>query len=375
MRGPGKLIIDRYITKEVLKPLLTITVVLIVIFVGYSSGRYLSYAVDGLLQIETLAAFILIKMVIALEVLLPIALYLSIVLGLGRLESRSEIIALRASGIGNLRVMRVVVGISVLLALAVACFSMLGRPIAYEKSYWIKAKADAELELDKLESGIFYDSEERERTIFVENVDKKDSRLNRVFIRGERGGVIHIISAQTGVQKFDLTRGRRSLILSDVHVYALGRRGAPDKGVGRFKQMTLHLSDAEPISIEYKRKAASTAQLSRSNLPLDIAEYQWRLSTPVSTVLLGILAVILSRAAPRSSRYTKTIGALLIYAVYYNLTAMAKTWVETDVVGRFPGIWWVQFALVLLIAVLLLIPRWTFKRAALHAPYAADKLA
>ena len=106
MRGPGKLIIDRYITKEVLKPLMTITAVLIVIFVGYSSGRYLSYAVDGLLQIETLAAFILIKMVIALEVLLPIALYLSIVLGLGRLESRSEIIALRASGIGNLRVMR-----------------------------------------------------------------------------------------------------------------------------------------------------------------------------------------------------------------------------------------------------------------------------
>ncbi len=364
MRGPGKLIIDRYITKEVLKPLLTITVVLIVIFVGYSSGRYLSYAVDGLLQIETLAAFILIKMVIALEVLLPIALYLSIVLGLGRLESRSEIIALRASGIGNLRVMRVVVGISVLLALAVACFSMLGRPIAYEKSYWIKAKADAELELDKLESGIFYDSEERERTIFVENVDKKDSRLNRVFIRGERGGVIHIISAQTGVQKFDVASGRRSLILSDVHVYALGPRGAPDEGVGRFKQMTLHLSAADPISIEYKRKAAPTSKLARSNLPRDIAEYQWRLSTPVSTVLLGILAVILSRAAPRSSRYTKTIGALLIYAVYYNLTAMAKTWVETDVVGKFPGIWWVQFGLVLLIAVLLLIPKWAFNRAA-----------
>ena len=184
---------------------MTITVVLIVIFVGYSSGRYLSYAVDGLLQIETLAA-----LVIALEVLLPIALYLSIVLGLGRLESRSEIIALRASGIGNLRVMRVVVGISVLLALAVGCFSMLGRPIAYEKSYWIKAKADAELELDKLESGIFYDSQERERTIFVENVDKKDGRLNRVFIRGESGGVIHIISAQTGMQKFDVASGRRS---------------------------------------------------------------------------------------------------------------------------------------------------------------------
>lgn len=365
------MIIDGYITREVLKPLFTITAVLIVIFVGYSSGRYLAYAVEGLLQIETLAAFIFIKMMIALEVLLPIALYLSIVLGLGRLESRSEITAIRACGIGNGRVMRIVVGISVLLALIVACFSLLGRPLAYEKSYWIKAQAEAELELDKLESGNFYDSAQRERTIFVEDVDKDSGRLSRIFIRGEHRGIVHIIYAGSGEQQIDPESGRRLLILSDVHVYFLGRRGAPDKGLGRFKQMKLRLNDAEPISLGYKRKAAPTSVLSKSDLPLDIAEFQWRLSTPVSTVLLGILAVILSRAAPRSSRYTKTIGALLIYAVYYNLTAMAKTWVETSVVGEFPGIWWVQCALILVIVTLVVLPRWAFARAAGQTPHAA----
>jgi lipopolysaccharide export system permease protein len=369
------LIIDGYITREVLKPLLTITAVLIVIFVGYSSGRYLSYAVEGLLQVETLASFILIKMLIALEVLLPIALYLSVVLGLGRLESRSEITALRACGIGNGRVMRVVVGISCLLALLVAGFSMLGRPLAYEQSYWIKARAEAELELDKLKSGIFYDSEQRERTIFVETVDKQAGRLDRVFIRGERGGIIHIIYGRSGEQKIDETNGARLLILSDVHVYFLGRRGAKDKGVARFKQMTLRLSDAEPIALGYKRKAAPTAELARSDLPLDIAEFQWRLTAPVSTVLLGVLAVILSRAAPRSSRHTKMIGALLLYAVYYNLTAIAKTWVETEIVGSFPGIWWVQFVLVLVIAGLLLLPRWVFRRAAKRGPYVTEEIA
>lgn len=365
-RGPAELIIDRYITAEVLKPLLTISAVLIVIFVGYSSGRYLAYAVDGLLQIETLASFILIKMVIALEVLLPIALYLSIVLGLGRLESRSEITALRASGIGNARVMRVVLGISFLLALLVACLSIFGRPIAYQQSYWIKAKAEAEVELDKLESANFYDSEQRERTIFVEKVDKQAGLLNRVFIRGERNGIIHIIYAQSGQQTFDELSGQRLLVLSDVHVYFLGPRGAADKAVGKFKQMRLRLNNTDPTSVGYKRKASPTADLARSNVPLDIAEFQWRLSTPISTVLLGMLAVIVSRASPRSSRYTKTIGALLIYAIYYNLTAMARTWVETEVVGKFPGIWWVQFGLVLLIVIMILLPKWTFLRAANH---------
>ncbi|MFT4585458.1 MAG: lipopolysaccharide export system permease protein [Gammaproteobacteria bacterium] len=363
-RGSAELIIDGYITREVLKPLLLIVTVLILIFVGYSSGRYLSYAADGLLQLETLVSFILIKMVIALEVLLPIALYLSIVLGLGRLESGAEITAIRASGIGNGRVMRAVVGISIVLALIVAAFSMYGRPIAYEKSYWIKAKAEAEIEIDKLQSGNFYDSEERERTIFVEEVDKKTGQLERIFIRGDRGGFIHVIYAGSGIQEFDFATGRRVLTLMNARVYLIGPHGATDRGLGKFKTLKLRLDDVAPLSVGYKRKAAPTSALASSNSVLDIAEFQWRLSTPISTVLLGILAVLLSRSAPRSSRYTKTIGALLIYIVYFNLNAVAKTWVETGVVGKFPGIWWVQFCLLMIIVALILRPKLAFKRAA-----------
>ena len=82
-----------------------------------------------------------------------------------------------------------------------------------------------------------------------------------------------------------------------------------------------------------------------------------------------------SDAAPRSSRYTKTIGALLVYAVYYNLAVMAKTWVETQVVAPFPGIWWVQALLLLIIGALLWLPGWQFRRAARRADGSATGLA
>ena len=362
--GLTELIIDGYIAREILKPLAIITTGLIIVFAGYSSGRYLSYAVDGFLQIETLASFILIKLVIALEVLLPIALYLSIVLGLGRLESNSEVTAIRSSGIGGGRVMKVVVAISAVLALLVACFSIYGRPLAYEQSYWIKAKAEAEIELDKLESGNFYDSEQRERTIFVDQADKSSGHLERIFIRGERGGIVHVIYAGSGIQEFDVTTGRRVLTLFDVRVYFIGPWGQNDKGLGKFKKMTLRLADAEPLSLGYKRKAASTAALAWSDAPLDVAEFQWRLSTPLSTILLGVLAVVFSRSAPRSSRYAKIIGAGVVYIVYYNLTMVARTWVETGVVAKLPGIWWVQLLLIAVIASLMVLPKLTFNRAA-----------
>ena len=359
------MIIDRYITREVLKPLLAISATLIFIFVGYSSGRYLSYAADGLLQVETLASFIFIKMVIALEVLLPVALYLSIVLGLGALESHLEITALRASGIGHRRIMRIVIGIACLFALMVAAFSLFGRPFAYEKSYWIKAQAEAELELDKLESGNFYESADGPRTIFVENVDKKSGELRNIFVRGEHHGVVHVISARSGRHVLDQQTGRRILNLNAVYVYVLGLSGEQDRAIGEFRRMKLWISDAAPITLGYKRKAAATTALARSDSPLDIAELQWRLSTPVSTILLAVLAVILTRHTPRRSRYTRTLIAVVIYILYYNLTAMAKTWVETSVVGKVPGLWWTQCVLALLIVVLLLAPRWRLRYAAL----------
>ena len=40
----------------------------------------------------------------------------------------------------------------------------------------------------------------------------------------------------------------------------------------------------------------------QSDNPEDIAELQWRLSTPLSTLLLALLGVLLSRTTPRQGK-------------------------------------------------------------------------
>jgi lipopolysaccharide export system permease protein len=101
--------------------------------------------------------------------------------------------------------------------------------------------------------------------------------------------------------------------------------------------------------------------LARSDKSKDIAELQWRLSTPLSTILLALLGVPLSRASPRQGKYAKVVAAVLVYAVYYNISAMAKTWVEQGVVGSIPGIWWVQIILAGLLLALLFQPTLAFR--------------
>ena len=355
------MIIDRYIVREVVKPLLTITAILLIIFVGYSSGRYLSDAVNGLLPVNTLASLIMLRAAIASEVLLPVALYLSVVIGLGRLDADHEITALVACGIGIKRVYRVVFFISLLLAAVVALLSLYGRPLAYEQSYWLQARADAEIDFDKLEAGSFYSSEHRQRTLFVEDIEHEHGRMQGIFMRSERDGMVRITRGEEGYQLIDPVSARQSLVLLDAHVYELRLNGTKDK-LGTFGELTVYLKEPEPVTVGYKRKAAPTLELTGSAAPADIAELQWRFSTPISTLLLGFLGVLMSRSARGRSRYTKTLAAIVIYAVYYNTSAMAKTWVQTGVVGTFPGIWWVQMLLATLVLWAIVQPRQMMKQ-------------
>ncbi len=87
----------------------------------------------------------------------------------------------------------------------------------------------------------------------------------------------------------------------------------------------------------------------------DIAELQWRLSRPFATILLALIAIPLSRSSPRQGRNEKIFTAALVFALYYNLSGLARTWVEQEMVGSFPGIWWLQ-ALMMIVVVVLLLP-------------------
>jgi lipopolysaccharide export system permease protein len=111
----------------------------------------------------------------------------------------------------------------------------------------------------------------------------------------------------------------------------------------------------------YSSVGAGTETLAFSSALPDIAELQWRLSTPLSTILLGMLAVPLSRIRPRQNRYAKMGTAALVYSCYYLLFTSARTWVQQGVVAAFPGIWWVPALLASIVAAIWVQPNLGFE--------------
>ena len=346
------MIINRYLIREIALPLVTVTAILIVIFMSSNAVRYTSDAAAGLLPPSTVIYLTLLRSLIAIEVLLPVALYLSVVLGMGRLYSDNEMTALHATGVSELRVVRSVLWLSLAVAIVVASLSLAVRPWAYQKSYLLKAQAEAEFNLDKLEAGQFYSAEESGTVIFVKNINKREKRLEQVYFFRTGDQKIDIINARQAWQLVTDPFAPLELQFLDGSQYQIDLTGTRDLTL-KFKRLSLLLKPYDQDLDRYRSKTIETLQLAGSNKPEDLAEFQWRLTTPVTTLLLGILGVPLSRSAPRRGRYAKTVVAALVFAIFYGFSVIAKNWVEQGVVEVIPGVWWPHVLLGLLTMVLL----------------------
>ena len=347
------MIIDRYIIREIIKPTVTICVILIFIFGCYTATRYLADAVSGQLPGTTVILFILLKIAIALEVLLPTTLYLSVVIAFGRMYKDSEMTALSACGVSKIRVLRPVFFASLAIAVIVSCLSLYIRPWAYHQFFSLRAKAKVNFDITRMRGGTFYEIADGERVIFAEKVDQQKDKAKRVFIQTENDDELQIIYARKANQVLEPTTGKEIIVFTDGHLYEFSRQG--EKGrIIQFEQSAMPLEPNGNIKLKYRTKAAPTGTLAFSDNSEEIAELQWRLSTPLATILLALIGVPLSRSSPRRGKYAKVMTAVVIFAFYYNLSAIIKKWVEKGVLDTLPGIWWVQ----LMLAGLLLLMLW-----------------
>ena len=64
-------------------------------------------------------------------------------------------------------------------------------------------------------------------------------------------------------------------------------------------------------------------------------DWQWKISLPLLTLIISLIAIPLSRLRPRQGRYQKVLPALLIFVGYLGFLILAKTWFEQGVYENF----------------------------------------
>jgi lipopolysaccharide export system permease protein len=343
------MIFTRYIVRQVALSFLAGTTVLIITYAVYSAAAIL--ADGGVLRLPIIASLIYLNTVTLLDVILPTALFFSVIYSMSRLHRNSELVVLAASGISELRLLIPVLYVALAVALGVVLVSTICRPWAFRIAYALESQVMAELAMENLQPGRFIQLERSDHVLYARDSDPDDYRLVDVYLQTGNGpGMTRLIHSESMQLPETGTGITRPVEFRNGHVYLLDSQGANDSVV-QFSSLSLPLtSGAAPPG--YRRKAENTLALAHSDKPGDVAELQKRLSIPVFTLLLACLAVPLSRRIYHQGGRTTFALAIIIYTLVFNARGVTLIMIEQGIIPPAPGIWWLPVLLAMVLAAL-----------------------
>jgi len=344
-------ILDRYIFREIAQSWLAVTVVLLAILLTNQFARVLGDVAKDKLPKDAIFEIIGLTALQYLTILVPIGLFLSIMLALGRLYRDSEMPAMMACGVGAADIYRPLSWLLIPLALMVGYLTMEVAPMALTEIERIGVEARRQADLSSIEAGRFLTSGSEGAVVYAENV-LGPGLVENVFLQRQTDDGFEVVTAQRGEQVDSDDPNTRYFVLHNGRRYE-GTPGTAEFRVTEFAEhgIPYRLPDVEAPDLE--PRAMKTVDLILATDVEEVAELHWRIGIPLSTVILAILAVPLSRSQPRQGRYGRLAIGLLVFIIYFNLMSAGKAWLEQGRVPTTVGLWWVHglmlsFAFILL---------------------------
>lgn len=333
--------VDRYLLRELAGTFLASTAVLVLVSLGGLVADLLSKIARGKLPAGLMFSQLGLRALDALPLLLPLALFIGVLLGFGRLYRDSEMAVLTSAGLGTRRLARPLLMLALPAAALVGLTSLWLAPAALRTSNAMIDAANKSLLVAGLEPGRFVSIPGRDSVVYMADMDPDGSKFRRMFVHTERDGRIDVVTAAHG-ELFQESEGEeRYLSLSD-GFRVEGELGKDAFRIMRFARNDIRVPDSERSDQGRAQESLTTPMLLRSDDPADRAEMHWRLATPIATAILALLALPLSRTPPRAARYGGVLVALLGYLLYVNLLMLGRAWLADGSLPAWLGLWWVH---------------------------------
>lgn len=336
----GITIIDRYIIKEVVKTWLAVMFVLLIVVMSVEIVHSLTWFLQGDLTTNTVVPLFINGQLKVLAMIIPIGLFLGALLALSRLYMDSEMTAMMSGGIGPKQWFRSMLMVTLPISLIVLLMMLYMRP-------WValqRAEINAEIRnvsiISTFAAGRFNKSPDGNAVIFMEDISKDGKTMSNVFQRYDKNGSTHVdlaktaksVTHDTGLDYISFEQGQ----------HYVGVPGESDYQIIDYAEYGVLVPGPKDRSYPLRVQALSTKQLWQSDNLEHKAELDWRISLPVATLLIVMMALPLSQTTPRGGRYSKLALGILLYLIYSNLLGVGMAWIEKGIVPYWIGTSWVH---------------------------------
>jgi lipopolysaccharide export system permease protein len=342
-----KVIVFRYLAKEVFITLLSLIAILLLIFLSNQFVQYLNRAASGNIPGVIIMKLMMLELPNLLGLLLPLGFYMALLLAYGRLYAESEMTILQACGYGPKQLLKHSLIMASFIAIFVGMLMIWMSPlIAVERAKLLRSTGIQTL-IQTIMPGRFHAINGGQQVFYVQAMSRDHSKAEQVFLakKSIREDKVQwdVLWAEKAYAETDPKTFEEYIVLHDGKEYQ-GVPGHANYQVVQFVDSKARLPHPTIRSLNDDLRTARTSSLWPLNNPdrQKAAELQWRLSIPLMVVALTFVALPMSRVSPRSGKFAKLFPAILIYILYANGMFVVRDAVAAGKIPLWIGMWWIH---------------------------------
>mgnify|MGYP002778097569 CR=1 FL=1 len=331
--------LQRYLVRQLAASTAATVVVLLLVSLGGVFADLVSEIARGRVPAPLLFSQLGLRLVSYMPLVLPLGVFIGLLMGISRLYRDSEMAVLFSLGQGPRQLLGPVLGVTLPVAALIGLCSLWLGPTAERMAQQAVEDANRSFLVAGLDAGRFVELPGGRGVVFVGELSPDGRQLKRLFVQMQRDERVGVITAVEG-EMFSADGGR-FLRLRD-GFRAEGQPGERDFRLQRFQVNEIRLPDLESENRNPLAGRPTLALISPTATPRARAEFHYRIGVPLFTVILGLLALPLSRSPPRQARYGRMIIAVLAYAFGMNLLVLGKAWLGSGQLPMALGLWWLH---------------------------------
>ena len=278
--------------------------------------RLLARAAGGTIAPEGILALLGFNALFYFNILLSVALFVTVLLTLSRWYRDSEMIVWFTSGQGLTAWLRPILLFATPFLVAIVVLSFWLSPWAERRRLEYEQQLESRDQVALLAPGLFKEFRQAHLVVFIESINSFDNTIHNIFLHSiDRGKDVTIVARSGHLE--DAANGDRFIVLEEGRRYE-GEPGTAEFSGAEFERLGRRIEPSEVRAPPPTLKALPTEFLIASSGAPERAELFWRLSVPISAFALLLLAIPLSYVNPRMGRSFNLVAAAFIYMVYSN---------------------------------------------------------
>lgn len=365
--------IAKYIMRNLVAYFCMITFIIGLVVFGNQFVLTVQESIDRGIPFQELMPLISFNMIRDVPVILVLSIFLAVIITISQLYKNSEAIVMNSIGLGDKAFLSVIKPLAIILFLFVLFLTAYAVPWAKQQKSAAEEETKNASEFSFITEGKFESFKKGDIVFYASDSTLVDvdgvQNMEEIFIYASENGNPVIVLASQATKYIDPKSKSIYLRLRDGVRY----QGLPSSE--NINILNFDSYDLEVVSGEVQKSIATfteieektTLDLLKQGGLLAIAELQWRLSLPLSILILVVFAVYLGKTSPRGGKGINILIGIFVFMLYNNGLLVAKSSIENGLLSPIIGMWGIH-----LIAILFLMLLYLFRQGKIM--YFLDKI-